>query len=81
ANVPNQISCFWDDDGSNHVSSTCEDCDADVGGSVGEVNQDDLMVILSLWGQQTDVINLDGDGIVGLADLLIVLETWGPCPG
>ena len=31
-------------------------------------------------GVQTTPWDLDGDGVVGILDLLILLSSWGPCP-
>jgi hypothetical protein len=32
------------------------------------------------FGGPIDAGDLDGDGAVGVADLLLLLEAWGPCP-
>jgi hypothetical protein len=40
----------------------------------------DLDVILSLWNQDVDGIDISGDGLIGITDLLMLLEAWGPCP-
>ena len=35
---------------------------------------------LAKWGCAAVAGDLDGDGIVGLADFLVLLDAWGPCP-
>ena len=51
----------------------------------GDINDDevvdavDLNKILVLWGT-SGVADLDGDGTTAVSDLLLVIETWGPCP-
>ncbi|MFM2104474.1 MAG: hypothetical protein RL006_641, partial [Chloroflexota bacterium] len=35
-------------------------------------------ILLSAWG--TSSTDLNGDGLVGSADLSILLSSWGPCP-
>jgi hypothetical protein len=37
-------------------------------------------MIISLWGLEIPSVDIDGDGFVGVGDLLILLENWGPCP-
>jgi hypothetical protein len=53
---------------------------ADVNGD-GDVDIDDLLLLLSAWGDCPDppsgcAADLDGDGIVGVNDLLILLADW-----
>ncbi len=80
-NLPNQISGPYSDEGGNSISATCEaGCNADVAGNDQVVDGADLDVILSLWNQEVDAIDIDGDGIIGIMDLLMLLEAWGPCP-
>ncbi|MCH2134751.1 MAG: hypothetical protein MK116_13495 [Phycisphaerales bacterium] len=48
----------------------------------GDINQDgivgidDLLALLSAFGQQDEDADLDGDGIVGITDLLELLGNW-----
>ncbi|MDG1838328.1 MAG: right-handed parallel beta-helix repeat-containing protein, partial [Phycisphaerales bacterium] len=80
-NVPYQIYGFYSDEGGNTLSITCEPaCDEDVAGNDQVVDGADLDVILSLWNQDVDAIDISGDGIIGITDLLMLLEAWGPCP-
>jgi hypothetical protein len=57
---------------------TNTDCNGDVNCNQ-VVDVADLDVILSLWNQDVDGIDISGDGIIGIADLLMLLEAWGPC--
>ena len=51
--------------------------DVDTDQSVG-VN--DLLAVISDWGQTGDGTDFDDDGTVGVDDLLVVIGNWGPCP-
>ena len=57
-------------------------CPADLNGS-GDVDFDDLLLLLSAWGpcppQPDCPEDLDGNGAVDFADLLRLLSAWGPC--
>ena len=62
---------------------TCEPCPADLDGS-GSVDFDDLLIVLSEWGDYKDCppfipADIDQDCDVDFDDLLIVLAAWGPC--
>jgi hypothetical protein len=51
----------------------------------GFINIDDLMSVMSSWGEcpspcAQDVYPPKGDQIVNVDDLIAVLMTWGPCP-
>ena len=43
------------------------------------VDQLDLIAVLDHWGAPGGIWDLDQSGVVGIVDLLIVLESWGPC--
>ncbi len=58
-------------------------CAADLDGS-GDVDFDDLLIVLSEWGDYKDCppfisADIDQDCDVDFDDLLIVLAAWGPC--
>jgi hypothetical protein len=53
-------------------------CPADIDGS-GAVGFNDLLAVLSAWGQIGGAEDVDGSGTVGFGDLLLVLSSWGPC--
>lgn len=59
------------------------ECPGDITGA-GEVNVDDLLVVLNNWGPCADPNDCPGDvtgeGEVNVDDLLVVLNNWGPCP-
>jgi hypothetical protein len=40
----------------------------------------DLLEIVSEWGNTgSSPADVNGDGYVGVADILAVIEGWGPC--
>jgi hypothetical protein len=43
------------------------------------VDQLDLIAVLDHWGAPGGIWDLDQSGVVGIRDLLIVLDSWGPC--
>ena len=43
------------------------------------VDVEDLLRILNAWGTGDGEYDLDGDLVVGVNDLLIVIGDWGPC--
>jgi YVTN family beta-propeller protein len=49
------------------------DIDAD-----GDVDIDDLLLLLGVWGTGDPDADLDGDGEVGVTDLLVLLGAWTP---
>lgn len=54
---------------------------ADLNGD-GEINFDDLLLLLSWWGDcpigpPLCIYDLDGDGTIGFADLLLLMSAWG----
>lgn len=40
---------------------------------------DDLNLVLELWGRDIQGVDIDDDGDIGILDLLLLLEAWGPC--
>lgn len=57
------------------IPDECQ-CPADLDRN-GEVEFDDLLIVLASWdGPEGDI---DGDGVTSFSDLLIVLAAWGPC--
>ncbi|HMN95928.1 MAG TPA: hypothetical protein PKC43_09900 [Phycisphaerales bacterium] len=57
-----------------------EQCDADINQD-GVVDDADLALLLSLWGESVAWLDLDGDGTVGSGDLSLLLGAWGRCAG
>jgi glucose/arabinose dehydrogenase len=45
----------------------------------GQVNANDLAVLLGQWGQSAASADVDGSGVVDGGDLAILLGSWGPC--
>jgi hypothetical protein len=57
-------------------------CIGDVTGGDGAVTIDDLLVIITYWGQTPPAFpgaDVTGDGTVNIDDLLAVIGAWGPC--
>jgi hypothetical protein len=40
---------------------------------------DDLILVIEAWGTPDIDSDFDGDGVVGIHDLLDLLEAWGSC--
>ncbi|MFK7959487.1 MAG: hypothetical protein AB8G96_03105 [Phycisphaerales bacterium] len=57
------------------------ECAADVApsGGDGTVDFDDLLTVLSAWGQSCTGPDIDQSGAVDFADVLAVVADWGPC--
>ncbi len=51
-----------------------------VDGKNDKVDRADLMALLDFWDTSESDGDLDCSGTVGVIDLLLVLELWGPCP-
>jgi hypothetical protein len=66
--------------------SDCDDCAVDCPGDAngdGQVSVDDLLAIITAWGQTCDGCpeDLDESGNIGVDDLLLVIGNWQvPCP-
>jgi len=43
----------------------------------GHVGMSDLLMLLSVWGEDDDAADLNDDHSVGMADLLMLLNAWG----
>ena len=67
------------------MNTDCDDpsicsvsCPEDINGD-GEVNVDDLLLIVGGWGSNDPDLDVDGNGIVNTDDLLAIIAAWGPC--
>ncbi len=61
------------------IDCESEPCTGDVDGD-GMVGADDILAILSGWGDCPDCpADLDGNGVVDVDDLLTVISGFGPC--
>jgi len=79
-NLPEQIHGGWSDDGKNTVEDVCTPvCSSDITGD-GLVNVNDLLALLSAWGEPTSPADVNSDGIVDVSDLLELIGSWGACP-
>ena len=47
---------------------------------VERFQQDHLLQVIGAWGATGVPEDLDGDGVVGVGDLLAVIAAWGMCP-
>lgn len=77
-NSSDQTHGDWNDLGGVIIAETCPlDCpDITLDGNVGV---EDLMAVLTDWGEATSS-DVDASGVVDMIDLLAVIEAWGPCP-
>ena len=39
-----------------------------------------VLFIIAEWGQEDSFTDVDGDGVTGVGDMLLVLDAWGACP-
>ncbi len=76
-NTSDQTHGDWNDLGGVLIAETCPlDCpDITLDGSVGV---EDLMAVLTDWGEATSS-DVDASGVVDMIDLLAVIEAWGTC--
>ena len=66
------------DQNANMIPDECE-CIADLNGD-NFVDLLDIIEVLAQWLAATDGLpDIDGDGTVGLGDLMLVLNAYGPC--
>ena len=73
-----------------NLSTACpapEPCPADIApqpGGNGEVNVDDLLMVINAWGFSVGPADIapppSGNGAVNVDDLLMVINAWGACP-
>jgi hypothetical protein len=54
-------------------------CPADINNS-GDVDVQDLLLLLAAWGTDDDDADIDNSGNVDVGDLLLLLAAWGDCP-
>jgi hypothetical protein len=59
------------------IPDECQ-CLADINGD-GQVNVEDVLLIISQWNLAGGTADINFDGIVDVSDLLIVVGNWGPC--
>jgi predicted outer membrane repeat protein len=67
-----------EDINSNDIPDECE-CLIDVVVD-GEININDLLVVIGTWGTTGPMGDVNYDGIVDTNDILLVISAWGPCP-
>jgi hypothetical protein len=87
--------CEWSPAGESAVSATVVegtpvlDCPADITGSDNAVNIDDLLAVISAWGEcpappascPANIVTAGASATqVDIDDLLAVISAWGPCP-
>lgn len=55
-------------------------CPADIFGADGQVNIDDLLLVINNWGAVgSNPADATGNNVVDIDDLLVVINGWGPC--
>lgn len=80
-----RLNGFANDVGAFELTARKKTCPADIAPLTlgdGEVNIDDLLLVISNWNFQcpADIAPLpNGNGTVNIDDLLMVIGTWGPC--
>ncbi|MCH2136042.1 MAG: hypothetical protein MK101_05605 [Phycisphaerales bacterium] len=65
----------------NMIATGTTACPGDVSGD-GMVGADDILAVLSDWGDCSDDCSGDanGDGSVDVNDILVIISAFGPCP-
>ena len=43
------------------------------------MNVTELLMVIDQWGQMGSPADINGDGVVDVTDLLIVVANWGLC--
>jgi hypothetical protein len=79
SDVPALPGVLWDAD--YQIVVQVPPCDGDVN-STGQVNVDDLLLIIAFWGQANPIMpraDVNSDGIVNVDDLLALINNWGSC--
>ena len=80
----NLDSCDLEDGLSQDVNGSgipdeCE-CLADIALDDGQVNVNDLLILIAVWDTTSPTGDINYDGIVDVEDLLILIAAWGACP-
>lgn len=65
------------DSDENGVPDECE-CMADFNNN-NEVDIDDMLILFSEWEATDSAYDLTGDGVVSIDDLLVIIDSFGPC--
>ena len=88
SNTPNQIGGPWDDDGSNCVMASCDDCDLPSDPCPTDLDENgltdggDLGAFFIFWGEcqfKGCPADFNDDNVVDGIDLGILFSAWGPC--
>ena len=61
----------------NGIPDECE-CAADFNNS-GDVDIEDLLILLEHWEETGSIADLTGDNFVDIEDLLVYIASFGPC--
>lgn len=82
-NLPTELSDDqYDNAGLEHESQFGDyeqlDCNADINRD-RMVDVNDLLIVISEWGNVKEIADIEYDGIVDVKDLLAVIESWGMC--
>ena len=76
-NDPDDLFGNWIDGGGNIVGGTCM-CPGDLNDD-GVTDINDLLQLLSAWGQDGTGGDVNGDGLTNVEDLLLLISGYGPC--
>ena len=87
-NLPDQTVGSWNDDGSNCVAISCDDCDLPSNPCPTDLDQNgitdgsDLGAFFVYWGEcpvDDCPADFNDDEVVDGIDLGILFSAWGPC--
>lgn len=72
----------WEGGGEDHTHGLVETPDPCTGDSNwdGVVDIQDLLNVITAWGEPGGPGNVNCDDEIGIGDLTLVLGSWGPCP-
>jgi hypothetical protein len=66
-------------DGPGEPCDTGTPCPGDVD-SDGSVGVNDILEVVSMWGEAGGSGDVDENGTVGVGDILMLIDAWGACP-
>jgi predicted outer membrane repeat protein len=73
-NEPDEIYAAYIDE----LDNTLCVCPADIDGN-GDVETNDILVIVAQWNSTTGLGDVNFDGITNITDLLMAIQSFGPC--
>jgi hypothetical protein len=79
--IPDSCDIYYgtsEDLNNDGVPDECQ-CLGDIAGDGDIVNVHDVLALISHWNSSESSADIDGNGNVGISDLLILIANWGPC--